>query len=76
VRNLKQSTCWKDLCKICDRANEGNWFDNNINWVLRDGCSIKLWKDRWIGGQPLKIRFLRLYSLTCSNGKVLSKVGQ
>jgi len=34
VRNLKQSTWWKDLCKIWDGANEGNWFDNNINLVL------------------------------------------
>jgi len=76
VRNIKQSTWWKDLCKIYNGANEGNLFDNNINWVLGDGHSIRLWEDRWIGGQSLKSRFSRLYSLTSSSGKVLSEVGQ
>jgi len=35
-----------------------------------------LWEDRWIGRQPLKDRFPRLYSLTLSKDKVISEVGQ
>jgi len=35
-KNLKQSSWWKDLCKICDVRNKINWFDNNINCVLRE----------------------------------------
>jgi len=67
--NLKQSSWWKDLCKICVVRNQINWFDNNINWVLRDRKHIQVWEDRWIGGQPLKERFPRLYSLTLSKNK-------
>jgi len=47
--NLKQSSWWKDLCKICDVRNQINWFDNNINWILRDGKLIQVLEDRWIG---------------------------
>jgi len=44
----KQSGWWKDLCIICkiyDGGNQSNWFDNNINWILRDGKQIKSWED-------------------------------
>jgi len=74
--NHKQSSWWKDLCTIFDVRNQSNWFDDNISWALCDGKQIKLWEDRWIGGQPLKDRFPRLYSLTLSKDKVISEVGQ
>jgi len=72
----KQSSWWKDLCRICDVRNQDNWFDNSINWVLRDGKQIKLWKDRWIESQPLKERFPRLYSLTLCSEEAISEVGE
>lgn len=75
----KQSGWWKDLCIICkiyDGGNQSNWFDNNINWILRDGKQIKSWEDNQSGSQPLKDRFPKLYSLTLCSEKVISEVGQ
>jgi len=38
--NRKQSSWWKNLCKIYHVGNQSNWFDKNINWVLSDGNQI------------------------------------
>jgi len=57
VGNKKESSWWKGLSKICDDANEENWFDKNINWVVGDGQSIRLWEDIWNGVNHLKIGF-------------------
>jgi len=59
-----QSLWWKDLCQICGKGTQDNWFDCRFQWSLDDGRCVKFWKDRRVGGQVLKETFPRLYIIS------------
>ena len=59
-----QSTWWKDLCQICGKGAQDNWFDSRFQWQLGDEWCVKFWKDRWVKGQILKETFPRLYLIS------------
>ena len=54
------SSWWKDLCRICGKEAQDNWFDCKSQWWVGDGRSVKFWDDRWVEGQVLKETFARL----------------
>ena len=27
-----ESWWWRDLCEVCSRGGDDNWFDNNVVW--------------------------------------------
>jgi len=60
----KQSQWWKDLCKVCDSKQQGNWFDSRLLWSLKDGRNVKFWKDRWVDCKVLKEEFSRLFTIS------------
>lgn len=41
----------------------GNWFESNVNRVIRDGRNTLFWYDKWIGDIPLRMKFPRLFDL-------------
>jgi len=60
----KQSSWWKDLCRVCGNEQQGNWFDGQMQWTLEDGRIIKFWEDRWVDGKVLKEEYPRLFSIS------------
>jgi len=61
--NQYMSTWWKDLREVCGEGENGRWFDQNVEWKVGSGSTIKFWEDTWIGLDPLKLRFPRLYGI-------------
>jgi len=59
-----QSLWWKDLCRICSRGIQENWFDGRFQWTLGDERSVKFWDDRWADDQVLKEKFPRLFIIS------------
>jgi len=59
-----QSSWWKDLCQICGKGAQDNWFDCRSQWRVGDGQSVKFWDDRWVEGQVLKETFPRLFIIS------------
>jgi len=52
-----RSSWWKDLCRICGKGAQDNWFDCRLQWRVGDGQSVNFWGDRWVEGQVLKKTF-------------------
>jgi len=59
-----QSSWSKDLCRICGKGAQDNWFDCRLQWRVGDGRSVKFWGDRWVEGQVLKETFPRLFLIS------------
>jgi len=59
------SAWWRMVCHIREGVGEGvgNWFEENIRWVVGDGRDTLFWHDKWIGDIPLRLRFPRLFDL-------------
>ena len=54
---------------------QGLWFDNNVQWVVGEGKTMKFQDDKWVGGDSLKDRFPRLYSISECKDRVIGEVG-
>jgi len=81
-RNLKEDKCiyraslwWKDLKKIWKLEMWGSNFGDCLNWEIGNGKDIKLWEDRWVGNDPLKTKFPRLFSLSVEKDMTLACSG-
>jgi len=48
LRDIKCSTWWKDLGKVCSLGPGGNWFECNNKWKVGDGKSVRFWEDKWL----------------------------
>jgi hypothetical protein len=57
------SVWWQQLNAIVEGVGllDGGWLHNNIVRVVGDGSSTLFWKDHWIGGNTLLVRFHRLF---------------
>jgi len=53
-----------DIRKIDVMEECGNKFEDNIKWCVGDEKSIRVWKDRWVGNDPLKEKYLRFYLIS------------
>jgi hypothetical protein len=53
-----------------------NWFSNRISRIMGGGEETLFWSDEWVGGEPLKRRFERLYSLSMDKGVRVAEVGR
>lgn len=68
---------WRELLKLeCeDSGYKNKWFSSAVSKVLGDGQNTLFWKDPWLEGGPLEVRFARLFSLSLDrSGKVSNLV--
>ena len=56
---------WKTVGLIREGVGMGvgNWFEDNIRWVVGDGRNTLFWYDNWIGDILLRMKFPRLFEL-------------
>jgi len=59
------SLWWRMLCNVRGGVGEGvgNWFDENIRWVVGDGLGTLFWYDHWVGESPLRFKYPRLFDV-------------
>jgi len=69
------SRWWLDIHKVCGSTQQGLWFDESYEWVLREGDKVKFWEDKWVGVEALKRRFPRLYSILECKDRLVGEVG-
>jgi len=60
-RDQKLSWWWRDLSIVRWQRTQSNWFESILKWELGDGKLVKCWEDMWVGFEPLKDTFPRLY---------------
>jgi len=47
---------------------DGSWLKENISRKVGDGSSTLFWKDPWLDGMSLGVRFRRLFELAVNDG--------
>ena len=52
--NMKESTWWTNLKKVCRNSTEGKWFNEHLSWKLSRGNRIIFWIDCWVEGRSLR----------------------
>jgi hypothetical protein len=57
------SNWWKDICELNECVEAKNWVVESISRCLGNGSQTSFWNDNWCGGEPLNIKFPRLFSL-------------
>lgn len=67
------SIWWKDLCLIgSDLGSIEDWFGERFAKKIGNGCSTSFWHDVWVGSQPLRVAFPRLFLVSnCQDGCVV-----
>jgi len=57
---------WREVARIMDDVDEegDGWFAERVSKKLGDGVGTFFWYDRWLGGIPLRIKFLGRTSCT------------
>jgi hypothetical protein len=58
------SLWWKDVCNIELGVGDSNWLKDVLVRRLGNGMTTRFWRDVWIGGEPLRLKFPRLFSLS------------
>jgi len=60
------SSWWREVGMIHDEDGDsgGGWFGNSVRRWMGNGAETLFWTHRWIGGDPLNVRFRRLFDLT------------
>lgn len=70
-----KSWWWKDLCHLYEEGHLSSWFYRQLTWKLGTTNDILLWEDKWMGIQPLKEVYPRLYLISNDEGKLMQQVG-
>ena len=66
---------WRDIKKVTSEGQNGNWFEEIIEWKLGKGDLINFWNDKWIGEVPLKEKFPRLYANSINKEATIREIG-
>lgn len=66
----------KILCKVCGNYEEGTWIDKNFCWRVGQGNEVKFWEDKWVGDEPLRCKFPRLYMISNYKDITLGEIGR
>ena len=53
------SLWWRMISGICGGVGMGvgSWFEDIVCRVVGGGSNTFFWKDNWVGGVPLRVRF-------------------
>jgi hypothetical protein len=58
------STWWKNLISLDKEVVGKNWLADSMRRKVGNGVTTSFWSSNWIGNDPLKVTFPRLYSLS------------
>jgi hypothetical protein len=58
------SLWWKDVCNIGESIGSPNWLKEVLVRRIGNGLLTRFWRDVWIGGEPLCLKFPRLFSVS------------
>jgi hypothetical protein len=64
------SSWWKSICTIDGVAR---WFANSVRKKIGNGSSTRFWSDIWVGSQPLKDVFPRLFSVSVAKDLLVAE---
>ncbi|GAU09987.1 hypothetical protein TSUD_393040 [Trifolium subterraneum] len=67
------SMWWKDLCQL---DGEASWFSSALGKKVGRGDTTNFWNEAWIGDQPLRLRFPRLFGISLQQQAVIQDVGR
>lgn len=72
------SVWWRTVCNAREGVGEGvgNWFEENIRWVVGDGRDTFFWYDKWVGDTSLRINFPRLFELAVEKESRVEYMGR
>jgi hypothetical protein len=69
----KGSLWWKDICLL---DKDSGWFINAIGKKIGNGNSTSFWDEVWVGDQPLRQRFPRLFGISLQRDEVIGRMGR
>ncbi|XP_057770874.1 uncharacterized protein LOC130990667 [Salvia miltiorrhiza] len=73
--NQRSKSSWWGKIVEGGRGVTAKWFENNLVRSIGNGRETLFWEHRWVGNQPLKIRFPRLYFISSQKGNSISDMG-
>ncbi|XP_057808813.1 uncharacterized protein LOC131023283 [Salvia miltiorrhiza] len=73
--NQRSKSSWWGKIVEGGRGVTTKWFENNLVKSIGNGRETLFWEHRWVGNQPLKIRFPRLYFISSQKGNSISDMG-
>ncbi|GAU38148.1 hypothetical protein TSUD_395930 [Trifolium subterraneum] len=66
------SCWWRDLCLL---DSDVRWFSSAVGKRVGRGDSTMFWNEIWIGDQPLRQRFPRLFGMSTQQNEVICNMG-
>jgi hypothetical protein len=66
------SSWWKSICSL---DGENRWFSGAVRKKVGRGNSTVFWEEQWIGDQPLRQKFPRLFGISTQKEEVLCNMG-
>jgi hypothetical protein len=66
------SRWWIDICSL---DKDADWFVRAVVKKVGSGNKTKFWIDTWIGEQPLRERFPRLFEISCQKEGTIASFG-
>lgn len=65
---------WSELLKLEgeDSGFKTGWFSSAVRKVVGDGRNTLFWKDPWLEGGPLNLRYQRLFSISMNKSGLYS----
>jgi hypothetical protein len=66
------SRWWVDICNL---DKDSNWFVSALEKKVGSGNKTKFWSEIWVGDQPLRDRFPRLYGISNQKEGTIASMG-
>jgi hypothetical protein len=66
------SRWWVDICNL---DKDSNWFVSALVKKVGSGNNTKFWSDIWVGEQPLRDRFPRLFGISNQKEDTIASMG-
>lgn len=63
------------MWSVCFGDGEMCWFDDSVKLIIGDGSTCRFWKDKWIGVEPLKNQFIKLFYLSVQKNCRINEMG-
>jgi hypothetical protein len=54
---------------------EGKWFENNLSLCVGNGVGVSFWEDKWVGNEPLKAKYKRLFDNSLQKDCAVAEMG-